>query len=211
MLSKLKKYWRVFKYMYGKAAVDLDTLTLLQQQQQEGQYMLYGNNTVYNSTFGHQSYVGHNSILFNCDIGSYCSIGPNVVIGYGDHPTNKFSTSPKVYYNEDLYGKDAVAKSQTELNKRVTIKDDVWIGANVFVKNGLTVWTGAILGAGAVVLTDIPEYAIAVGVPAKIIRNRFDQQTIDIIKATRWWDNDLEILIAKKDTTDIKTLRELGK
>lgn len=210
MLSKLKKYWRVFKHIYLYGAMALDEETMLLETQKKGKYQLYGNNTVYNSTFGHHSYIGHNTIIFNTDIGSYCSIGPNVVMGYGDHPTDKFTTSPLVYYNEQLYGKDVVDKNKDFFNKRVAIHNDVWIGANVFIKNGITVGNGAIIGAGAVVLTDVPEYCIAVGVPAKIIRKRFDDATIQKVKNSKWWENTLEELIAAKDNTDIKTLRELG-
>jgi acetyltransferase-like isoleucine patch superfamily enzyme len=115
-----------------------------------------------------------------------------------------------VYYNEQLYGKDVVDKNKDFFNKRVAIHNDVWIGANVFIKNGITVGNGAIIGAGAVVLTDVPEYCIAVGVPAKIIRKRFDDATIQKVKNSKWWENTLEELIAAKDNTDIKTLRELG-
>ena len=210
MLGKLKKYWRVLKFLYGKGVTDMEAAHKLINEQSKGEYLLYGQNTVYNSTFGANSYVGHNSIVFNCDIGRYCSIGPNVVIGYGDHPTDKFTTSPKVYYNEQLFDKATVANLQTKLNPRVTIGHDVWIGANVFIKNGVTIGTGAIVGAGSIVLKDIPEYAIAIGAPARIIRERFDKETIEKIKATTWWENSLEELIAEKNSDTLRYLKQLG-
>lgn len=210
MFRKLKRYIRVLKYIYNKGAEGLDETTRMYQRIEQDGYQLYGNNTIYNTTIGRHSYVAHNSIVFNATIGRYCSIGPNVVIGYGDHPTDKFTTNPLVYYNERIYGKDTVTALQDKLNKKVSIHNDVWIGANVFIKNGVTIGNGAIVGAGAVVLKDIPEYAIAVGAPARIIRNRFDDATIEKIKQSNWWQYDLEELINQKDTPAIKELMQIG-
>src|SRR5262245_14425024 len=111
MFSKLKKYWRVFKHIYNQGAEGLDETTRKYERIERERYQLYGNNTVYNSTIGRHSYIAHNTLVYNTDIGNYCSIGPNVVIGYGDHPTNQFSTSPQIYYNELLCGKGVVEEN----------------------------------------------------------------------------------------------------
>lgn len=65
--------------------------------------------------------------------------------------------------------------SQGETCLGITIEDDVWLGARVTVLDGVTIGRGAVIGAGAVVTKDIPPYAVAVGVPAQVIRMRTDQ------------------------------------
>jgi acetyltransferase-like isoleucine patch superfamily enzyme len=65
-------------------------------------------------------------------------------------------------------------------SNKVQIADDVWIGAAVYLKNGVKIGKGAVIGAGSIVLEDIPPYAIAVGSPAKIIKYRFDKVKRDV-------------------------------
>lgn len=61
----------------------------------------------------------------------------------------------------------------------IIVRDDVWIGMNAIVLSGVEIGQGAVIAAGAVVTSNIPPYAIATGVPAKVIKHRFDSQTID--------------------------------
>lgn len=90
------------------------------------------------------------------------------------------------------------------LNKeKAIIGNDVWLGANVVVLQGVKVGTGAIIGANAVVTKDIPEYAIAVGTPARVLKYRFSEEVITSIKKTSWFNQDVNN--AKK------TLKELQK
>ena len=79
-------------------------------------------------------------------------------------------------------------------HKKVVIKNDVWIGANVYVKNGITIGNGAIIAAGSVVITDVPDFAIYGGVPAKIIKFRFSDIIIKKIIELSWWDLDEDVL-----------------
>lgn len=74
------------------------------------------------------------------------------------------------------------------------IGNDVFIGANVTVLDGAKIADGAVIGAGAVVVNDIPPYAIAVGVPAKVIKYRFDESTIKALLEKQWWNGTEEEL-----------------
>ena len=74
--------------------------------------------------------------------------------------------------------------------KKTIVENDVWIGYGAIVLDGIKISNGAIIGAGSIVTKDIPPYAIAVGIPAKIIKYRFDNNKIDKLIKSSWWDND---------------------
>ena len=105
-------------------------------------------------------------------IGSFCSIAEDVLfILNSDHPTNLISTYPfkaRVLNN----GSDACSKGD------IIIDDDVWLGARSTIMSGVHIGQGAIVAAGALVTKDVPPYAIVGGVPAKVIKYRFDAETI---------------------------------
>ena len=106
-------------------------------------------------------------------IGNYCSIAAGVsFIIDNDHPTNNISTYPfKALIAKN--GSEAISKGD------IVIGDDVWIGQNAMILSGVHIGQGAVIGAGGVVTKNIPPYAIAVGVPAKVIKYRFKQEIID--------------------------------
>lgn len=154
---------------------------------------LFGGNHINNTEIGKYSYVSYNSIIKNCEIGRYCSIGPNVIIGFGDHKIDSLSTHPSIFLNEIL-GHNEVFERKQNTFKKVIIKNDVWVGANVYIKNGVTIGNGVIIGSGAVIIKDIEDYSIVGGVPAKIIRKRFDENTISKLLSSEWWLKDLKDL-----------------
>ncbi len=147
--------------------------------------------------------IGKNSysspdIKIHCpqtQIGSFCSIGNNVVLGHGNHPIDYLSTSPYFYF-DDLGFKSNDTNSHNEFWKLepIVIKNDVWIGESVFIKNGVTIGNGAVIGAKALVTKDVPDYAIVTGCPAKIMKYRFDEQTIKTLLELKWWELDDQII-----------------
>ena len=121
-------------------------------------------------------------------IGSFCSIANEVVIfGGGEHLTNWVTTFPlRIAFGDPLAEKDGHPASKGETK----IGNDVWIGFRAMVLSGITIGDGAVIGAGAVVTTDIPPYAIVAGNPAKVIRYRFAPNVIKRLLELRWWEWD---------------------
>ena len=143
---------------------------------------------------GDYSYISRNSTICNCEIGKFCSIGPNFCCGLGIHPTNGISTSPVFYSTTKQNGMTLCKENKIEESLQSFIGNDVFIGANVTILDGVTVGDGAVIGAGAVVTKDIPPYAIVVGVPASIIRYRFDSETIEKLLDNKWWEGGISDL-----------------
>jgi len=147
-----------------------------------------------NVTVGKGTYIAQNSIIFNASIGKFCSIGPNLVCGWGIHPTNGISTSPVFYSTKKQAGFTFSNHDKVEEQKFTTIGNDVFIGMNVSILDGVTIGDGAVIGAGAVVSKNIPPYAIAVGSPIKIIKYRFSKEIIESLIESKWWDQSEAVL-----------------
>ena len=136
------------------------------------QNIIYGYATVVNSEFGDYTYVGGHSMVQNATLGKFCSIAEGVHIGLGIHPTHLKSTHPAFYSPQSHWDIKPDLSLNIEEYKHITIGDDVWIGVNAMVMDGVTIGNHAVVAAGAVVTKDVPEYAIVGGVPAKFIRFR---------------------------------------
>jgi acetyltransferase-like isoleucine patch superfamily enzyme len=154
---------------------------------------------------GEYSYVAKNCTIRHCNIGKFCSIGSNFCCGLGMHPTNGISTAPMFYSTAKQNGTTLCTKSKAAEAKQTNIGNDVFIGANVTVLDGVTIADGAVIGAGAVVVSDIPPYAVAVGVPAKVVKYRFDEATIKALLEKQWWNGTEEDLKkVERDFWDVK-------
>ncbi|KTF19690.1 hypothetical protein ATS76_00735 [Pseudoalteromonas sp. 10-33] len=152
----------------------------------EGNNLINDDCRIISTKIQRYSYVSPQSIIVNSKIGKYCSIGPGCKIGLGNHPLTDFSTSPYIY-NNTLF-----KKRRDEDFLPVTVGNDCWIGANVLILGGIKIGNGVIIGAGSIVTRDIPDFAIVVGAPAKIIRYRFDEKDTAFINESNWWDLDPE-------------------
>ena len=177
-----------------------------------------GNNTVLYSPFqlsdskiGDYTYVAKNSHISKAEIGKFCSIGPNFICGWGIHPSDGISTHPMFYSTLKQNGITVSSHNKIEERKKITIGNDVFIGANVTVLDGVNIGDGAIIGAGAVVSKNIPPYAIAVGCPIKVIKYRFDEETIKKLLQIEWWNWEFEDLsTVEKYFFDIKAFIKLN-
>lgn len=125
---------------------------------------------------GKETYGRIEVLMYNdentLEIGNYCSIGPKVVfLLSADHYVNHISTFPfKAKITEGV--KEGVSKGN------IKVEDDVWIGYGAIIMSGVHIGQGAIIAAGAIVTNDVEPYAIVGGVPAKLIKYRFDKQLI---------------------------------
>lgn len=120
------------------------------------------------------------------EIGKYCSIAPEVkIIASGEHLYNSIANYPfkamvlKAGNEFDTYSKGPVI-----------IGNDVWIGYHATILSGVNIGNGAVIAAGSVVVNNIPDYAIAAGVPAKIIKFRFSPEIIESLGKISWWNWD---------------------
>lgn len=167
---------------------------------------------VVNSEFARYSFCGYDCTIINCEIGAFCSIANNVVIGGAMHPMDWVSTSPVFYLGRDSVRKKFSEHRRKE-DKRTIIGNDVWIGQNAVIKQGIHIGNGAIVGMGSVVTKDVAPYAIVAGNPAKLIRFRFAPELVDRLEQSEWWnlsDGDLGVL-AKYITNPMDFLNELDR
>jgi acetyltransferase-like isoleucine patch superfamily enzyme len=130
-------------------------------------------------------------------IGKFCSLARDVTIfGGGEHFTTRATAYPLVL----MFAQNRPERLVDGQSQGATIiGNDVWIGFGATIMSGVTIGNGAVIGAKAVVAKDVPDYAIAIGNPAKVIKYRFAPQTIARLNALSWWDWQLNKILANLD------------
>jgi virginiamycin A acetyltransferase len=123
-------------------------------------------------------------------IGRYCSFAAGVWRLNGNHPTTFRSMHPYFYHPGFGY-----VRKELIFRSEIVIGNDVWIGQNAIILPTVRrIGDGAVIGAGAIVTKDVPDFAIVLGNPAKVVKYRFSGETIDKIKRQAWWNKDIEEL-----------------
>ncbi|UXU65318.1 CatB-related O-acetyltransferase [Staphylococcus agnetis] len=188
MMSMISKVLKLFKNQSSKEKnIKINRLAYVHNSTFEGHNYIDRLCKIRNCHFGKYSYVGFESDFNNVEIGHYCSISSNVKMGLGKHPTHLFSSSPVFYSNNNPFGLTSAYLKFDDQPQRTIIKNDVWIGANVVVKDGVTIGDGAVVATGAVVTKDVEPYTIVGGVPAQFVKKRFDDETIKKLQESQWW------------------------
>jgi len=140
--------------------------------------------SIRHSRIGFLTAIGRYTKLNHAIIGRFCAISWDTTVGATSHPRDHLTTSAFPYV--PYVGNFVHERTQEYVKTRVG--HDVWIGCNAVVLPGVRIGDGVIVGAGSVVTSDLPDYAIAVGTPARVVKLRFSEPVIERLRALRWWD-----------------------
>lgn len=174
-----------------------DTQTIYLRDAIDGPNVEVGEYTIYNDFVHDPRDFERNNVLYHypvngdrLKIGKFCSIACDAkfLFNSANHALGSLSTYTfPIFYEE--WGLDRRSVADAWDNKGdIVVGNDVWIGYEAVILSGVTIGDGAVIGARAVVTKDVPPYTIMGGVPARPIRRRFDEATVETLLRLRWWD-----------------------
>lgn len=174
-----------------------DTQTIYLNAVVKDQAIEVGNYTIYNDFVSDPRLFEKNNVLYHYPInhdrliiGKFCSIacGAKFIFNCANHTLKSLSTYTfPLFYEEWDLPKSEVAAAWDNKGD-IVIGNDVWIGFEAVILAGVKIGDGAIIGARAVVTKDVPPYSIVGGVPAKVIRKRYNPEIIEKLLSLKWWD-----------------------
>lgn len=177
-----------------------------------------GDYTMYNDFVHDPRDFEKNNVLYHYPInhdrliiGKFCSIacGAKFIFNSANHTLSSLSTYPFPLFFEE-WDLDVADITKAWDNKGdIIIGNDVWIGYEAVILSGVTIGDGAVIGTRAVVTKDVAPYTIVGGLPARPIRKRFPQETIDALLKMRWWDWPREQIIKNIEKIQIGNIEIL--
>lgn len=154
----------------------------------QGTYVASGSFIDPQAIIGRRTRINAASHIGKCTIGSYCAIGGRLVVRSSNHDMR--------FLNLQGFAQHKFLRAKVPVTGKdkgdVEIGHGVWIGDSVIVLPGAKIGNGAVIGAGAVVTKPIPDYAIAVGNPAKVVKFRYPEEVRDALAGVNWWQWDSE-------------------
>ena len=227
--SVIGKSIKVYSFAELKECVLGDYVTIgssaiLNKTRIESNMSINRSNYLLRSSVGKFTYTGMGCSIRSSSVGRFCSLAWNVPIGGGNHEFQHVTTSPKWRFRMlDQGGLDH--DRNNDLSARYEefdecrIGNDVWIGINAVILRGVTVGHGAIIGAGALVTKSVAPYTIVAGVPATVVRARFNELVVNSLLESQWWDWPVEVIrqnldliySTKVDEKVIERLRAIAK
>jgi acetyltransferase-like isoleucine patch superfamily enzyme len=207
LLSNPLLKWIKFVYNYIKISISnsgrnlkIENMTFIANTKFGCWNTVYEFAKVVNVSLGDFTYIGPRSRVTNATIGKFCCIGPDVTIGLGKHPSKFFVSSHPAFFSTEMQGGFTfVHKSIYQEISNCYIGNDVWVGAQATIMDGVVIGDGAIIGTAAVVTKDVSPYTIVAGVPATVIRMRFSHEEIKFLQELKWWNKDIEWIKAHAD------------
>jgi len=146
-------------------------------------------------TLDDYAYICNDGDVIYATIGKFCSIASHVRINPGNHPMERAALHHFTYRSRQFdLGEDDPAFFDWRRTSHVTIGNDVWVGHGATVMPGVTIGDGAVIGSGAVVTKNVEPFSVVAGVPAKVLRKRFNDETCQKLSALKWWDWPHEVL-----------------
>ncbi|MDO9056574.1 MAG: CatB-related O-acetyltransferase [Sulfuricurvum sp.] len=192
MISGIKKAIRLWQLRRRFPMSTIHTGSIADFSSILGSYsVLFPDTILIHSSLGRYTYVQSGSVINNAQIGPFCSIAANVHIGLASHPIDGVSSSPVFYDPSQPLPRFLTSSSHyTDNSPTTTVQADVWIGQGAMIKAGLTIGVGAVIGAGALVTRDVEAYSVVGGIPANEIKKRFDNESIQKLLNSKWWELD---------------------
>ena len=181
------------KFLWSKALRRFGAPPAIRDSELHKTVKVWNGCSVDNAEIGRYTYVSDHTLISSAKIGAFCSISSYCQIGGAAHPLDFASTSPIFLEGHNAWDKH-LASVPFDPYKTTVIGNDVWIGTHALIRSGVTVGDGAVIGMGAVVTKDVGPYEIWGGNPARLIRKRFDDDTVEKLLALRWWELDDETL-----------------
>lgn len=201
MLNKLLNRFKFifYKYYFVREKIFFSRGAYAENSEFFGFNRVGSKSKVYNSKIGSCTYLGSNNCFDGVSIGKFCSIANDVKIDLGKHPTSQFVSTSPIFYsflNPSIKSFNYIPGAIEEFEEspktingyNAEIGNDVWICNGVRIKQGVIIGDGAIVASGAVVTKNVEPYSIVAGVPAKLIRKRFNDKEIEFLLEFKWWN-----------------------